>query len=172
MTETAPPSPPKKRTNPIVLFLMAAIPAAAIVWSMYHTQVRQPVEENQRMNSDLVFNTLGRPGDANPLKLADKYKDADGDLVADPADSGDQIDPPTIMFSYVGTSQAEGERLRERFKEFIAYLQSKTGRPVEFAIFPNPEEELRALINGKLHVAGVNTGNIPAAVNQAGFVPI
>jgi phosphonate transport system substrate-binding protein len=166
------PMTPRKRTNPIILFLMAAIPAAAIVWSMYQTQVRKPVEANQQMNSELVYNTLGRPGDPVPLKLAEKFRDADGDLVADPAEGADQVDPPTILFSYVGTSQTEGERLRERFKEFVAYLSSKTGRPVEFSVFNSPEEELKALCMGKLHVAGVNTGNIPTAVNQCGFVPI
>jgi phosphonate transport system substrate-binding protein len=164
--------PPRKRTNPIILFLMAAIPAAAIVWSMYQTQVKKPIEENKAMNSQLVYDTLGRPGVSEPLKLAEKFKDADGDLVADPASSPDQVDPPTILFSYVGTSQAEGERLRERFKEFVAYLSTRTGRPVEFSVFNSPEEELKALCTGKLHVAGVNTGNIPTAVNQCGFVPI
>lgn len=164
--------PPKKRTNPLILFLMAAIPAAAIVWSMYQTQVQKPKEENAEMNSTLVYNTLGRPGESAPLKLADKFQDKDGDLVADPADPKDQIDPPTLYFSYVGTSQSEGERLRERFKEFVAYLSSKTGKPVEFSVFASPEAELKALLAGKLHVAGINTGNIPAAVNQGGFIPI
>jgi phosphonate transport system substrate-binding protein len=42
---------------------------------------------------------------------------------------------------------------------------------VEYNLYNSPEEELRALFDGKLHVAGINTGNIPSAVNQCGFVP-
>src|SRR5438105_5744582 len=74
------PAPPtvKKRTNPLVLFLMAVIPAAAIVWAMYQTQVKKPIEQNQQLNSELVYNLLGRPGESAPLKLADSFKDADG----------------------------------------------------------------------------------------------
>jgi phosphonate transport system substrate-binding protein len=34
------------------------------------------------------------------------------------------------------------------------------------------EEQLVALRDGKLHVTGVNTGNVPLAVNVAGFVPV
>src|SRR5206468_1193003 len=76
---------------------------------------------------------------------------------------------PTLMFSYVATN--EPESYRERFKEFVAYLSQKLGRAVEYQTFRSPEEELRALQEGRLHIAGVNTGNIPAAVNQCGFVP-
>jgi len=61
------PRPPRKRTNPLILLVMAIIPAAAIVWAMYQTQVRKPVETNQQMNSDLVYNMLGRPGEAGVL---------------------------------------------------------------------------------------------------------
>ena len=164
---------PRKRTNPLILFLMAVIPTAAIVWAMYQTQVAKPREENQQLNSELVYNLLGRPGETAPLKLREDFKDVDGDLVADPpAEPSKLIDPPTIYFSYVGTSQTEGERLRERFKEFTAYLSSKTGKPVEFLVVKSPEEEVRALCDGRLQVAGVNTGNIPTAVNQCGFVPV
>jgi phosphonate transport system substrate-binding protein len=152
---------------------MGVIPAAAILWAMYQTQVRKPIEANQQMNSDLVYNLLGRPGESGVLKLNEKFTDADGDLVADPpAKAAELIDPPTLFFSYVGTSKTEAERLRERFKEFTAFLKDKSGKPVEFALFESPEDELKALCDGKLHVAGINTGNIPTAVNQCGFVPI
>ena len=170
---TPPSSPPRKRTNPLILFLMAAVPTAAILWAMYQVQVRKPVEANRTLNNELVYNLLGRPGEPGALKLNEKFTDTDGDLVADPPkDAAGFVDPPTIYFSYVGTSQAEGERLRDRFKEFVAFLKDKTGRPVEFMLFNSPEEELRALCEDKLHVAGINTGNIPTAVSQCGFVPV
>jgi phosphonate transport system substrate-binding protein len=169
--EPTPDNRPPSRTNPVLLIFVAIVVAGITAAAMYFIQVHQPTEANKNLNSKLVQDLVGL-NDAAPLKLADKFKDADGDLVADPADASQQIDPPTLMFSYVGSSAAEGERLRERFKEFVAYLTIKVGRPVEFVAVKNPEDELRLLVDGKLHIAGVNTGNIPAAVNQAGFVPI
>ncbi len=133
-------------------------------------QVRQPTEASRELNGQLVYNLVGLK-DAVPLKLADKFKDTDGDLVADPAAPGETIDPPTLHFSFVGSSAAESERLRGQFKEFVAYLSGKIGKPVDFVLFKNPEEELKALGDGRLQIAGINTGNIPAAVYQYGFIP-
>ena len=162
---------PPRRTHPLLLMFVGVVIAAVIGWAMYLVQIRQPVEANRALNSQMVTNVLGLK-DAAPLRLASKFKDTDGDLVADPADPKDQIDPSTLYFSYVGSSEAESERLRGRFKEFIDYLQQKVGRPVQFVTFKNPEQELRALCDGKLHIAGVNTGNVPTAVNRCGFIPV
>ena len=173
MTETdtaAHPPARRKRTNPLLLLLLALVAAAVIGAVMYQVQVRRPVTANREANDQLVYNMVGRPGEAVGLKLDARFTDADGDLVADPpGDAKALIDPPTINFSYVATN--EPELIRERFKEFVAYLSKELGRPVEYVVFNSPEDELRALYEGKLHVAGVNTGNIPTAVNQCGFVP-
>jgi phosphonate transport system substrate-binding protein len=108
---------------------------------------------------------------AQPLKLADHFNDADGDLVADaPTDPAQVVDPPTLKFSYVATT--DPEIYSKRFVEFVDYLSKQVGRPVEYVQFRSPEDELNALRKGELHVAGVNTGNIPLAVNECGFVPI
>lgn len=163
--------PARKRTNPLLLFLLALVPVAVVGYVMYEAQVRKPLEENREFNSKLVYKTVGLL-DAAPLKLADRFADTDGDLVAEgPTDPKQVVNPPTLMFSYVGTSKADSERLRDRFKEFTAFLSQKIGKPVEYAAYANPEDELRALCDGKLHVAGVNTGNVALAVNQCGFVP-
>jgi phosphonate transport system substrate-binding protein len=161
--------PKKRRTNPAVLFLVSFVVAAAVGAILYYVQVRQPIEENRKLNSDLVYNVLGLG--AEPLKMNAKFTDADGDLVPDvPSDPKQIVDPPKIIFSYVATN--EPENYRERFKEFVDYLSKQLNRPVEYQVFTTPEAELRALMNGELHVAGVNTGNIPLAVNECGFVPI
>ncbi len=169
-TADAPQTSPKKpRTNPLVLFLIAFVIAAIVGAIMYNIQIRQPAAENRKFNSELVYNVLGL--NAQPLKMSDRFKDADGDLVADaPADPAQIVDPPKLIFSYVATN--EPEIYRERFKEFVDYLAKQVGRPVEYSLISKPEEELRALMEGKLHIAGVNTGNIPLAVNECGFVPI
>jgi phosphonate transport system substrate-binding protein len=162
--------PRKKRTHPLLLMLVALIGAGIIAAILYKVQVQEPVAQNRAVNDQLVYNMVGRPGETVGLKLADRFADSDGDLVADPpADARQTIDPATVHFSYVATN--EPEIFRERFKEFVAYLSKEIGRPVEYVIFNSPEEELRALFDGKLHVAGINTGNIPTAVNQCGFVP-
>jgi phosphonate transport system substrate-binding protein len=169
-TEAGAVPPRRKRTHPILLLVIALVIAGIIGTVMYQVQVRRPVAANRDANAQLVYNMVGRPGEPVGLKLDARFTDADGDLVADaPTDAGAFIDPPTINFSYVATN--EPELIRERFKEFVAYLSKEIGRPVEYVLFNTPEQELRAFYEGKLHVAGINTGNIPTAVNQCGFVP-
>jgi phosphonate transport system substrate-binding protein len=163
-----PPPPRKRRSNPLLLFLIAFGITALVVIIVYHTEIRQPVQASQDYNSSIVYNTLGL--NAEPIKMSPRFRDTDGDLVADaPADPSAIIDPPRLIFSYVAT--AEPENYRERFKEFVDYLSAQVGRPVEYADF-KPENELEALLEGKLHIAGLNTGNMPRAVNECGFVPI
>ena len=160
----------KSHTNPILLVLLGVAIAAAIGGGMYFVQVRQPAQASRELNGQIIYNLVGLK-DAQPLRLADKFKDADGDLVADPADPGATIDPPRLSFSFVGSNEAESNRLRGQFKEFSHYLQEKVGKPVDFVPFKNPDAELKAFCDGKLQIAGINTGNIPTAVDQCGFVP-
>jgi len=165
-----PPHHKRRRTHPVLLLLMALICAGIVYGVLRYVRVESVKRENAQLNNQLVYNMVGRPGETIGLKLADRFTDADGDLVADqPKDPKELVDPPTINFSYVATQ--DPEIFRERFKEFVAYLSKEVGRPVEYILYNSPEEELRALFDGKLHVAGVNTGNIPSAVNQCGFVP-
>ena len=161
---------PRRRTNPLLLLLIAIILAGAIGWVLYFVQVRRLANENRQMNESLVYGMLGFR-DAAPLRLADRFSDGDGDLVADPpADPTQLIDPPRLTFSYVAT--AEPQWYRQRFGDFVAHLTRQLGREVEYLDFRSPEAQLDALRDGTLHIAGVNTGNIPFAVNECGFVPI
>ena len=165
-----PSSRPRRRTHPLKLLLLIIVPVAVIGWLLYHLQVSRPAHQNRELNTTLVYNMVGLGG-AAPLKLAPQYADEDHDLVADPvSDPAKAVDPPVLKFSYVATTQPE--LYQARFKEFVAYLSQSVGRPVEYEPFRSPEEELRALQAGELHVAGINTGNIPTAVNQCGFIPI
>ena len=163
------PAPRRRRTNPLLLFLMAFIPVACIAYVLYVVQVRKPIEENRKLNSELIYKTVGLQ-DAAPITMDPRFADADGDLVADsPADTRQQVDPPKLMFSFVAAN--DPETYRDRFKEFVAFLSQQVGKPVEYEVFKNPEEGLRAMQEGRLHIAGINTGNIPIAVNQCGFIP-
>src|SRR5688572_30764419 len=103
-TDATPPAPPppdaprgRRRTHPVLLVLMGVIPAAVIGWLMYQNQVKKLVDENRQLNSQLVYNLVGQPGVTVPLKLAERFQDADGDLVADaPKDPKQLVDPPTL----------------------------------------------------------------------------
>jgi phosphonate transport system substrate-binding protein len=43
---------------------------------------------------------------------------------------------------------------------------------VQYVPYKTSEDELTAMAEGKLHVAGFNTGNVPVAVSKCGFVPV
>lgn len=108
-----------------------------------------------------------------PVKYGDLrlgLVDMDGDLVADaPRNSKDWIDPPTLVFAY--TPVEDPEVYRDVWSEFIAHMEKVTGKPVQFFPVQSNAAQLEAMISGRLHVAGFNTGSNPLAVNVAGFVP-
>jgi phosphonate transport system substrate-binding protein len=160
----------RRRTSPLVLFLAVVLPVAAIGAALYMVWIKIPKQQNQEMNEELVLRTVGL---AKPVsnRLAERYTDADGDLVADtPTDASQLIDPDTLVFSYVAVE--DPTEFRGAFKEFMDHLAKVTGKHVEYLMATSTEEQLVALRDGKLHVTGVNTGNVPLAVNVAGFVPV
>ncbi len=102
--------------------------------------------------------------------LDSRYCDRDGDLVADlPRDKEQWIDPETILFTY--TPVEDPAVYAKIWDGFIRHMAKVTGRKVKYVRVQSYAAELAALRSGRLHVAGVNTGGNPAAVNCAGFVP-
>lgn len=102
--------------------------------------------------------------------LLPQYTDANNDLVADtPTNPQDWLDPDTLIFSY--TPVEDPATYRDAWSDFLDYLSEKTGKPVQFYTVENYAAQLEALRAGRLHIAGVNTGSVPMAVNVAGFVP-
>lgn len=102
-----------------------------------------------------------------------RFTDADGDLVADaPAGAAAFIDPPSLKFCYITGS--DPLPFKEAWADFVKHLSAVTGKPVEYAMLDSEQDEtqaLRALRDGTLHVAGLNTGRLPMAVDACGFVP-
>lgn len=99
-----------------------------------------------------------------------RFTDADGDLVADvPEDSADWIDPSTLIFAY--TPVEDPAVYEEVWAEFLAHMESVTGKSVQFFPVQSNAAQIEAMRSGRLHVAGFNTGSNPLAVNCAGFVP-
>jgi phosphonate transport system substrate-binding protein len=99
-----------------------------------------------------------------------RFKDADGDLVADaPTDPKAWVDPPTLVFAY--TPVEDPAVYAKVWQEFIDHLSKVTGKRVQFFPVQSNAAQLEAMRAGRLHVAGFNTGSNPLAVNCAGFVP-
>jgi phosphonate transport system substrate-binding protein len=110
-------------------------------------------------------------GENAPILAEMSFTDDDQDFVADPpTDAAQLIDPDELVFSYVA-SEEEGPT-EETWKELFAALKEKTGKDVTFRQFLDVSEQLAALKNGELHIAGLNTGLVPVAVVRDGFVPL
>jgi len=106
-----------------------------------------------------------------PRGTLDKaYCDRDGDLVADaPTDPKQLVNPQTLIFSY--TPVEDPAVYQKAWDGFVKHLEKITGKRVVFFPVQSNAAQLEAMRSGRLHVAGVNTGGNPIAVNCAGFVP-
>jgi phosphonate transport system substrate-binding protein len=103
-------------------------------------------------------------------ELDQAYCDRDGDLVADtPTDAKQLVNPSTIIFSY--TPVEDPAVYSKVWDGFIKHMETVTGKKVAFFPVQSNAAQLEAMRAGRLHVAGVNTGGNPIAVNCAGFVP-
>lgn len=99
-----------------------------------------------------------------------RFKDADGDMVADaPVDAKDHIDPATLIFAY--TPVEDPAVYAKVWEGFLKHLEKETGKKVQFFPVQSNAAQLEAMRAGRLHVAGFNTGSNPLAVNCSGFVP-
>ena len=168
-TDPTTPAPPpfRRRTNPLILLLAILILTAGILGGLWLKYYRVAPANNRA--GDLAATGFTPTPVAH--KLDARYTDADGDLVADaPTDPAKLISPATITFSYVAVEDAE--KSRAAWKPFCDYLSKATGHPVEYVLLTSTNDEIKAMRDGKLCVAGFNSGAVPSAVNRAGFVPV
>ena len=118
----------------------------------------------------LGFSGLATAQDCPRGDLDKSYCDRDGDLVADiPTDAKQLVNPSTIIFSY--TPVEDPAVYQKVWDGFIKHMEKVTGKKVVFFPVQSNAAQLEAMRSGRLHVAGVNTGGNPIAVNCAGFVP-
>lgn len=102
--------------------------------------------------------------------LDNLYCDRDGNLVADlPVNESDWQNPSTLIFSY--TPVEDPAVYAQVWDGFIEHLSEITGRRVMFFPVQSYAAQYEAMRSGRLHVAGVNVGGNPVAVNCAGYVP-
>jgi phosphonate transport system substrate-binding protein len=120
------------------------------------------------VGSELIASTHAQDCPRGDLDKA--YCDRDGDLVADtPTDAKQLVNPSTIIFSY--TPVEDPAVYQKVWDGFIKHMETVTGKKVAFFPVQSNAAQLEAMRSGRLHVAGVNTGGNPIAVNCAGFVP-
>jgi len=111
----------------------------------------------------LAFTTFGAQA------MDPRYKDTDGDLVADTPAAAELIDPATLVFAY--TPVEDPSVYAKVWDGFVQHLAKVTGKKVQFFPVQSNAAQIEAMRAGRLHVAGFNTGSNPLAVNCAGFVP-
>jgi phosphonate transport system substrate-binding protein len=149
--------------------LMLVLPAAILCFGFFlYSKTWVPTAQEESAENVLARMFVSDTALTAPSM---SFSDADGDLVADPpADAAKLIEPQVLMFSYVASQ--EDQVPEEAFAELIKALAEKTGREVKFVQYGDVEEQLAALKNSELHIAGLNTGIVPPAVQRDGFVPL
>jgi phosphonate transport system substrate-binding protein len=109
-------------------------------------------------------------GDCPRGTLDARYCDRDRDLIADlPLNEDDWLDPSALIFSY--TPVEDPAVYEQVWAGFIAHLEEVTGKRILFFPVQSYAAQYETMRSGRLHVAGINTGGTPVAVNCAGFVP-
>jgi len=100
--------------------------------------------------------------------LSKQFCDRDGDMMADtPTDPKAWIDPYTLVF---GTVPSQSFMFDKGTKKALReHIEKITGKQVTIFPYQTNAAELEAMRSGMLHVAGMNTGSVPTAVNCAGF---
>lgn len=150
----------------VLTLLVLAVVVIVVVLVAKSRQWEQQAHEKETT----LISQMGIGG-STPMQLDPVFTDADGDLIADPPkDPSKLIDPDKIVFSFVGSDTASEER--SNWTDFASFLSKKSGKPVEVVAFKNREDERQAMRDGKLQIAGFNTGDVPLAVNTCGFVPV
>jgi len=151
----------------ILLVIVLGMLAGAVG---YYKLVEIPIQSRLANENDLVLRLTGLQ---NPVvnRLNPKFTDADGDLIADaPTDPAQQIDPATLVFSYVAVE--DPSEYKTAFADLMTHISKVTGKPVVYFGTTSTDDQLRALRDGKLQITALNTGSVPMAVCEAGFVPV
>ncbi len=170
MSDTsAEPSPPTIAWGRL-LGIVAVLGIIAYLGQAQYTTKLQAQADEELVNKTLRGILSSK---TQPDKLAEAYQDADGDLVADePTDASELFDPEAIKFTYIASTSQTGDEATAPWLELMAALSERLGKPVEYVVFTDTGEQLRALREGEVHISGFSTGATLAGVNEAGFVPI
>ena len=100
--------------------------------------------------------------------LSKQFCDRDGDMMADaPSEPKKWQDPYTLVF---GHTPNQSFVFYDGAKEsLMRHIEKITGKKVVFFPYQTNAAQLEAMRSGMLHIAGLNTGSVPTAVNCGGF---
>ena len=106
----------------------------------------------------------------NRGELDTNYCDEDKNLVAEPPkDKTKWKDPNTLVFAY--TPIEDPAVYANLFKGFTEYLAACTQKKVVYFTVQSNAAQIEAMRSGRLHIAGLASGETGFAVNLAGAVP-
>ncbi len=153
------------RTRVIVMLVIAAFIGGYAAFVAARLE-RTAQEEYVTRTMSNFFTSL------NPITQLDSvYIDADGDLLADtPENEALQAKPAELVFSFITSEDPTNEA--PQWQELMDAIADKTGIPVTYLRLTDSREQYEALRNGRLHITALGTGEVPAAVNTAGFIPV
>lgn len=102
--------------------------------------------------------------------LDERYRDADGDLLADtPVVASKCIDPePVVLAHYLGDDEGV---LRVDWESLREMLETTTGKTVTLQPYLHTPDEITAVAAGEIHLVAAHSAEIPSLVNTAGLVP-
>jgi len=99
------------------------------------------------------------------------YCDENRDLVADTPSQGYQlVDPDTLVFSRAAADDLLPDE--KAFAGFVEHLAKRTGKPVRWSSVASSADQIKAMRDGKTHLAVISPGPTVYAVNLAGYVPL
>ncbi len=170
---TTPPAGPRKAAGssflPLAVVALLVVAAAGFYGYVRYTEGSVPPADDLAQLRPFAAEL------AKQQRLAPGYADADGDKVPDPpADPAKLLDPAELRFVGIPSDYADKpDAGAADWKPFLDHLAAATGKKVAFADdIKTYEDQLAALRDGRLHVTAFSTGQVPAAVNTAGFVPL
>ncbi len=170
MSDTPEASPKAKPAfSPVRLGVTLAV-VVAIGVVVYLIGAAQSVQGGDANESDAIRRAMGL-GEPVTNRLGAGYADSDGDLVADtPGSEADLLDPGVLTFSFIANAEPGADA--DLWQPLVDHLAQATGKQVQYVPYTSRSEQLRAVRDGRLHLAGLNTGSVPVAVNACGFVPV
>jgi phosphonate transport system substrate-binding protein len=153
----------------VARILKVVLPVAVVGFAAYVWATRLEPTAREQLSANVFARMLSANAAASGTAMS--YADKDGDFVADsPDDPAQCIAPEVLVFSFVA---GDVESVPEAgWKEVLAALAEKAGREVKYIHYTTVDEQLAALKKGDLHIAGLNTGIVPVAVQRDGFVPL
>jgi phosphonate transport system substrate-binding protein len=150
-----------------MVFVLTAIAvvAALAMYSARNLETDARQESLDRTTSNFLSNLA-------PLSvLDDVYRDADGNLLADPPENPELcLKPAELTFSFIASD--DDVNTAEVWQTVLDALKQRTGLPVKYLQIEQTKDQLAALRNGALHVTAFGSGAVPTAVNSCGFTPI